>query len=415
MKKEVVIIGGGIIGLCSAYFLLKEGHKVTVIDKSEMNDGASYVNAGYLSPSHIIPLAAPGMMKKGLKWMFNPSSPLYIKPRLDIDFLKWSWAFNKMCTSKHVNDSISVIKNIAEFSQELYNEITLTEGFKFHHDKIGLLMLCNSEKGLESEIKIAEIAKKAGLKVEVLNSKEVQKLEPDVELNTFGATNYVNDSHCTPTEFMEEMKAFLKKSGASIFKGEEVIDIKAKNSKVVEITTRTQTLKADEFVLTAGTWTSIFLKKLGIDLLLQAGKGYRINSLKPTGIKMPAILVEANAAVTPMNGFTRFAGTMEIAGFDTSINKVRVEAIANSVKNYYSIIEITKEEKQQASFGFRPLSADGLPYIGKHDKFENLTIATGHAMLGWTMGAGTGKLVSEVVSNSKPSLNMKPFNVNRKF
>ena len=415
MNKEVVIIGGGIIGLCSAYFLLKDGHKVTVIDKSEMNLGASYINAGLFTPSHIIPLAAPGMIKKGLKWMFNPSSPLYIKPRLDIDFLKWSWAFNKVCTSKHVNDSIPAIKNITELSQKLYDEITLNEGFKFHHDKKGLLMLCNSEKGFDSEVKIAEIARKAGLKVEVLNKKEVQKLEPKISLNIFGAINYINDSHCTPTEFMEEMKAFLLKLGVVIYKNEEVIDIKIKNSTVVEVRTKTQTLKADEFVLAAGTWTSKFLKKIGVDLLLQAGKGYCINSLKSTNIKMPAILVESNAAVTPMNGFTRFAGTMEIAGFNTVINKARVEAIANSVKKYYPTIEITKEEKQKASYGFRPLSSDGLPYIGKFKKFNNLTIATGHAMLGWTMGTGTGKLVSEIVSNTKPSLNLEPFNVSRKF
>ena len=415
MNKDVVIIGGGIIGLCSAYFLLKDGHKVTVIDKSEMNDGASYINAGLFTPSHIIPLAAPGMMKKGLKWMFNSSSPLYIKPRLDIDFLKWSWAFNKKCTFKHMNDSIPAIKNIAEFSQELYNEITLKEGFKFHHEKKGLLMLCNSEKGFDSEVKISEIAKKAGLKVEVLNKKEVQKLEPKTTLNIFGATNYISDSHCTPNEFMEEMKAFLLKSGVTIFKNEEVIDIKIKNSRVVEVTTKNQTLKADEFVLAAGTWTGKFLKKIGIDLLLQSGKGYCINSWKSIGIKMPAILVESNAAVTPMNGFIRFAGTMEIAGFNTIINKARVEAIANSVKKYYPSIEISKDEKQQASYGFRPLSADGLPYIGKNKKFNNLTIATGHAMLGWTMGAGSGKLVSEIVLNAKPSLNLEPFNVNRKF
>jgi len=415
MKKEVVIIGGGIIGLCSAYFLLKEGHKVTVIDKSDMTEGASYVNAGFVSPSHIIPLSAPGMMKKGLKWMFNKSSPLYIKPRLDIDFLKWSWAFNKMCSEKHVKNSIPVIKNIAELSQELYDEITVSEGFKFHHDKNGLLMLCNSEEGFDSEVKIAKIAQKAGLKVDILSKSEVQNLEPETAINASGATHYKNDSHCTPTEFMEEMKAFLVKSGITIFKNEEVVDIEVTNRKVVEVKTKTQTLKADEFVLATGTWTGEFLKKIGINLLLQPGKGYRINSLKPTGIKMPAILVESKAAVTPMNGFTRYAGTMEIAGLNTNINKVRVEAIANSVNKYYPDIRITEEEKQQASFGFRPLSFDGLPYIGRPDEFENLTIATGHAMLGWTMGTGTGKLVSEIVSNSKTSLNLKPFNVNRKF
>ena len=415
MSKKVIIIGGGIIGLCSAYYLQKEGHQVTIVDQSNLDSGASYVNAGYLAPSHIIPLSAPGMMKKGLKWMFNKSSPLYIKPRLDLDFLKWSWAFNKSCNSKHVNKSIPVIKNIAELSQELYEEITVNEGLDFHHDKRGLLMLCNSERGFDSEVRISEKAKKAGLKVDILNAKEVQNLESDISLNTAGATHYMNDTHCTPSEFMEEMKIFLTKSGVSILKNEEVIKLEFKYDKIEKVKTNLQTIRADEFVLTAGTWTNSILKTLGINLLLQAGKGYRIDSVKSTGIKMPAILVESKAAVTPMNGFTRFAGTMEIAGLNTNINKTRIQAIANSVKKYYPSIEISQKEKQKASYGFRPLSFDGLPYIGKHEKFMNLTIATGHAMLGWTMGAGTGKLVSEIISNSKSSLNLDPFNVSRKF
>ena len=133
MSKNVVIIGGGIIGLCSAYYLQKEGHQVTVVDQSKMDGGASYVNAGYLSPSHIIPLSAPGVMKKGLKWMFDKSSPLYIKPRMDLDFLKWTWAFNKSCTQKHVQKSIPVIKDIAVWSQELYDDIKQDDAFNFHY------------------------------------------------------------------------------------------------------------------------------------------------------------------------------------------------------------------------------------------------------------------------------------------
>ena len=183
MKKEVVIIGGGVIGLCSAYYLQKEGHQVTIVDQSNLDSGASYVNAGYLSPSHFIPLSAPGVMKKGLRWMFNSSSPLYIKPRLDPDFLKWTLAFNKSCNSHHVKKAIPAIKDMTLLSQDLFEDIKSSEGFSFQYEKKGLLMLCQSNKMLDEEIEIAKLAKREGLNAKEINLEELSILEPNVKMN----------------------------------------------------------------------------------------------------------------------------------------------------------------------------------------------------------------------------------------
>lgn len=415
MGKKIIIIGGGIIGLCSAYYLQKEGHQVTVIDQSNMDAGASYVNAGYLSPSHIIPLSAPGVMKKGLKWMFNPTSPLYIKPRLDADFLKWAMAFNKSCNENHVKKAIPVIKDISVLSQQLYHEIKSQEQFTFHFEDKGLLMLCQTYKMLEEEIKTAQLAKQEGLDVREINPEELKQMEPNVNINAVGATYYKCDSHSTPSEFMTEMKAYLLSKGISIFANEKVEDLEVKNGKIVSITTENQTLKADEFVLAAGSWSPLLSKKLGLKLLMQAGKGYRINTTQKTGITIPAILAEAKAAVTPMHGFTRFAGTMEIAGINHNINKVRVEAIAKAATRYYPDIELSTKEKNNAACGLRPVTPDGLPYIGKSSKCKNLTIAAGHAMMGWSMATATGKLVQEVIDNKIPSINMEMFHPDRRF
>jgi len=415
MSKKVVIIGGGIIGLCSSYYLQKEGHNVVIVDKSNLDSGASYVNAGFLSPSHFIPLSAPGVMKAGLKWMFNPSSPLYIKPRLNLDFLKWAWAFNKSCNSKHVNKSIPVIKDISLLSQDLYSDIKRNESFKFHYEQKGLLMLCQTDKMLEEEIETAHIAKNNGLEVSELDVEGIKKVEPNVKLNVKGATYYKSDTHSTPSEFMNEMKAFLESSGVKIYKNEEVLDIIVDKDEIRSIKTNKQVIDADEFVLAAGSWSSLISQKLGLNVLLQAGKGYRINTGKSTNVSVPSILTEAKVAVTPMNGFTRFAGTMEIAEINHTINKVRVEAIAKAATNYYPEVELSKLDKENAACGLRPLSFDGLPYIGKSKKCKNLTIATGHAMMGWTMATGTGKLVSEIISEEKTSLNLTPFHPDRTF
>ncbi len=413
--KNCVVIGGGIIGLCSAYYLQKEGHQVTIIDQSNMDSGASYVNAGYLSPSHIIPLAAPGVMKKGLKWMFNTSSPLYIRPRLEPDFLKWVWAFNKSCNPKHVQRSIPAIKDIALLSQELCDEIRENENFTFHYEKKGLMMLCQSEKALEEEMKVAQLARNEGLEVENLTAVEVRKLESKAVLSIRGATYYKCDYHTTPHEFMEEMKSYLLNEGVQFYTNEKVEDIEYRDQKMRAIISTKRQLRADEFVLAAGSWSSMLTQKIGLKLLVQAGKGYRMNSFRKTHITIPAILAEAKVAVTPMNGFTRFAGTMEIAGINQRIRKARVEAIANAVSKYYPEISISTEEKADAASGLRPVSPDGLPYIGKSNKCQNLTIATGHAMMGWSMAAATGKLVSQIISEKKTAIKLSSFHPDRKF
>lgn len=415
MSKSVLIIGGGVIGLGSAYYLQKEGHQVTVVDQSNLDSGASYVNAGYLSPSHLIPLSAPGVMKKGLKWMFNPASPLYIKPRLDPDFLKWSLAFNKSCNQKHVEKAAPVIRDITVLSQELMTDIKKGDGFTFHYDKKGLFMLCQTEKMLEEELKIAEYAKELGLVAKEVNQEEIKAMEPNTKINAIGAAYFECDHHSTPHEFMTELKTHLINSGVKISSNEKVEDLNISDGKIQSVKTNKSIYQSDEIVMAAGSWTSVLTKKLGIKLLLQAGKGYRINTERETGITIPAILAEAKAAVTPMNGFTRFAGTMEIAGINHDINKVRVEAIAQAATQYYPDVKLSVEEKNNAACGLRPVTPDGLPYIGRSKKCNNLTIAAGHAMMGWSMSTATGKLVSEIISNKKPSLNLEPFNPDRKF
>jgi D-amino-acid dehydrogenase len=268
---------------------------------------------------------------------------------------------------------------------------------------------------LEEEMRVARMAREIGLEVNDLNGDQVKALEKDVKVETIGATHYLCDSHTTPHEFMENMKACLLEEGVEILKNQEVSDLRMEGDRIKEISTSRVRYSADHYVLAAGSWTSLISRKIGIKMLLQAGKGYRINCLRPTGIAYPAILSEAKAAVTPMNGFTRFAGTMEIAGISKSINPVRVEAIARAVSRYYPEVELTQEEKKKASSGLRPVSPDGLPYIGQTSSCQNLTIATGHAMMGWSMATGTGKLISELISGRALSMNIDPFHPERTF
>lgn len=307
------------------------------------------------------------------------------------------------------------MREIAVMGRDLYHQIKKEEGFSFHIEKKGLLMLCQTEKALHHEDELVQIASKEGLKAKTITAQEVQKMIPETALDIVGASYFECDHHSTPGEFMEEIKSYLLREGVVIRQEEKVLDITTAGSKITSVHTDKEVLTADEFVLAAGSWTSTLSRKLNINLLLQAGKGYRIQTKTATGITYPAILAEAKVAITPMNGFTRFAGTMEIAGINHTINKTRVEAIAQGVNKYFPEVHITEQEKEAAACGLRPVSADGMPYIGKSAKCDNLTIATGHAMMGWTLGPSTGKLVQEIIDNKTSSVVLDMLHPDRKF
>ncbi len=416
MGKSILIVGGGIVGLSCAYYNLKEGNQVTVIDKSDMTQGASYVNAGYLTPSHIIPLSSPGMMAKGIKWMFNSSSPFYMKPRLDTDFLAWAWKFHKSANHTHVEKAIPLIRDINLLSKDLYTQLHDSgELGDFQLEQRGLLMLYKTQKEGRLEKEVARRAADEGLEVRELSRLELDALQPHLSQEILGAVHYLCDAHTSPREIMIRLKDYLLGQGVAIRTREVVKDFTIQGRAIAAIVTDKDTYRADEVVLASGSWSQLLGKKLGLSLSVQAGKGYRINVSRPTGIRMPAILMESKVAVTPMRDFTRFAGTMEFSGINHRIRTERVRAIARAAESYYPSLKITEKEMAEAKCGLRPVSPDGLPYIGRAGRYDNLTIATGHAMMGWSLGPATGKLVAEIIAHKKPSMSLDGFHPDRKF
>jgi len=415
MKKSVIVIGGGIVGLSTAFYLRAEGHEVTLLDKGTITEGASFVNAGYLTPSHIVPLAAPGMISKGLKWMLNSSSPFYIKPRLDADLISWGWKFMRSCSKKHVQRSLAAIKEINELSKGLYHEMHASVDFDFHLEDRGVLMAFKTSKAEKSEYSVMQAAQDLGLDVSLLGVEEVNRLQPGIQMNIAGAYHYRCDAHSTPEVFMNQLKKNTLKSGVEIHTETTVKNFQVRGDRISTVVTDRGNFEADEVVFAAGAWTEELLKPLKIILSVQAGKGYRINVEARTGISLPCILIESKVGVTPMQGFTRFAGTMEIAGINHNIRENRVNAIAHAATQYYSGLEIDLNDRKQAKCGLRPLSPDGLPFIGRHSSCSNLVLATGHSMMGWSLGPATGKLVTEIISNKKLSMPINKFSPERKY
>jgi D-amino-acid dehydrogenase len=404
---NVLIIGGGAIGMCTAYYLLENGIKATIIDKGELGHGSSLHNAGYISPSHFVPLAAPGIISQGLKWMLDPVSPFYVKPRLDLDFISWAWKFRNSCTHENVERAAPLLRDLMNASSTLFEEMAKGEGMDFEFTKKGLLMLFRTDRGRADQLEEAELAHKLGVGALFLERQDVQKLVPEIEIRAEGGLYFPHDRHITPAKWVADLARYLELNGVQVLKNTEVQGMLASGDKITSIKTATEELSADEVVLAGGAWSPEIVRRLGIKLPVQAGKGYSITIQRPDNKPLtPMILTEARVALTPMGDTFRAAGTMEIAGLDLKITQRRVQAILNAVPNYIGGFVPDDFKDGEVWAGLRPVSPDGVPFIGRFKSYPNLIAATGHAMLGITMAPVTGKIVADVIAGISPRFNM---------
>jgi len=413
-SKKIIIVGAGIVGFSTAYYLVQAGHDVTIIDQTDGQNNCSFGNAGYVSPSHMVPLASPGIINQGLKWMLNSKSPFYIKPKLDLDLIKWGMLFKKASTSRRVEQAIPVLHQLTVKSQILYEEILEQERIDAGYRKEGLLMVCQTKDALKHEIEVVKIAQALGLNADVISKAEIEKLDPNVQYDMAGAVYFGCDGWMTPDVFMNQFRSLLIKKGVKLLFNTKVQDIQIERDCVIGIKTENEIHSADEYVITAGTWSARLMKKLGVFMPLQGGKGYSLTLTKPPEMpKLPAILVEGRIATTPMIHGLRIAGTMELNGTNHNISGKRIDGIVESVKRAMPNFRDYDFSDLQPWAGLRPCSPDGLPYIGRTRKLKNLLVGSGHAMLGWTLGPITGKLLSEEIMGEKHSVNSPLLDVDR--
>jgi len=407
--KNILVIGGGVIGLSTAYYAAQRGHRVTVLERRGPDyESASFGNMGIVAPSHFIPLAAPGMVALGLKWMWNPESPFYVKPRLDLELLRWAVKFWRAATPEHVTQSAPLLRDLHLASRACFEELAAVSGNDFGLVKKGLLMLCNSDHGLDEEAKTAEQARQLGVPAEVLGAKQTAALDPGIRMDVAGSVYYPKDCHLTPPHFISTMRRQLDKLGVECLWEAQTTGWRADRDRVTAVCTSRGDFTADEYVLCAGAWSPASVRDLGLRLPMQAGKGYSLTLPHPRQLpQLCAIATEARFAVTPMGTSLRFGGTMEIAGMTETINPARVRGIIKSVSKYYPDFTAGDFKDVQPWCGLRPCTPDGLPYIGRTRRYSNLIIAAGHAMMGLSLGPITGKLTADILSNEKASIDIR--------
>lgn len=411
---KVSIIGGGVIGLCSAYFLQKEGYEVTIIERGSISDGCSFGNMGFISPSHFIPLANPGIVSQGLKWMLKSTSPFYIKPRLDADLIRWGYQFWKNCTHKKVNQNAQPLNDILQLSRRLIETLRDDVGNVFEMQEIGCLMMCKKQKTLDHEFVIADAGEMFGLRVERLNKAAVQALEPNVELNVAGAVLFKDDCHFNPAKLMTGLYAYLQEKGVKFQLNTTVTGFEKTGNRIQAIITDQGRFECDEIVVSAGSWMPELSKLMGIKLLLQPGKGYsHTYPHVEKNLQYPAILVDRRCAISPWGKQLRIGGTMELSGINDKVLVKRMHGIFDSVKDFYPGLQIKFPPEDQIWSGLRPVTPDGLPFIGRHPAVNNVVFAGGHAMLGLSLTTGTGKLVKEIIHGDELSIPVNAFRINR--
>jgi D-amino-acid dehydrogenase len=408
VARRLLIVGAGVVGLSTAVWAARDGLDVTVLDEGPVEgDGCSYGNAGMVVPSHFVPLAAPGMVARGLKWMWDPEKPFYIRPRIDLDLMRWGLRFWRSASTVHVARSAPLLRDLHLASRGIFEAWATEWGDDFGFTPRGLLMLCRTPHGLREETRVAEQAQAVGIPAEVLTAAETQALEPGLRLDIAGAVRYPLDCHLSPCRLMTALRREAQRAGVALVWNTPVTGWRTSAGRVEAATASGGERVADEYVLSAGVWSTALAHDLGLRLPMQAGKGLSLTLLQPR--RLPhhcALLSEAHVAVTPMDGALRVGGTLELAGLDWTVSARRVDSIVRALTEY--LPDFSKEDFHDVPVwcGLRPCSPDGLPYLGRFTRYDNLSVATGHAMMGVSLGPITGKLMAEIVSRRPASLDI---------
>lgn len=409
MAERVVVVGGGIIGLSCAYYLERDGFDVTVIDQNQIAAACSHGNCGYICPSHVLPLTVPGAVKMALKSLFIPNAPFRVKPSLDPDLLSWMWQFAKRCNHDSMIAAGHHLKAILDFSMQAYRDLIEKEQLNCEWRDDGLMYAFGSEKSLDAFAREdALLQSEFGVGARRFDGKDVCAWEPSLRDDLAGAFLYEGDATVRPDALNKSLRDLLVSRGVQLEEQCAFSGLKKRGAKVVALETSGGILEADHVVLAVGAWSAKWERTFQCALPVQPGKGYSVTMQAPAGSPVKSMLFpEKRVGVTPMDGYLRFGSMMEFSGYDSSIPKTRLQMLRDGVNPY--LVRPIEQAVEETWYGWRPMTYDSLPIIGRTPKLSNVVLATGHNMLGLSMGAGTGLLVAGIIRKEDPLIDLNPF------
>ena len=412
-KHDVLIIGGGPVGLSCAYYLLKSGRQVTILDAHEIGKGSGSGNAGHIVPSHIIPLAAPGVVTSAFKWMLDPAhSPFGMKVSLDPKYISWLLQFVMACNEANVQRAISPLNSLGQLSAKNFAQLIAEEKFNCSYQEKGFLNLYKNEEGFHAGQHEAEFMQKHGIPINVYDKSKVHEVEPAALSDVIGGIHFTGDAHLNPAVFLKLLSERVRAMGAEMFENTSVTGFESMNGKITKVKTNAGDFESEQVILAAGAFTPLVARDLKLNIPIQPARGYSLTMTANKQMPRQALILgERRIAVSPLGNLLRFTGRLEVGNYSLTPNPVWIQRIEDSVREYITLDE--KLDIQETWAGLRPVTPDGMPIIGRSPTHGNLILATGHAMLGLSLGPGTGQVVAELVNGQTPSFSLSPMRLER--
>ena len=412
--QHVVVIGAGAIGTASSWYLAKAGWSVTLIDKDRQGRGATSGNCGLYSPSHAMPLAVPGAVRETLHSFFRTTSPLSIRPRIDLRLWAWLLRFARRCNREDMLAAAPGRDALIRSSGELFRQLREEEGLTCEWKDTGCLMIYEEERGLEAHgTKAALLHELFGIQARRLDAVALEEFEPALlPGSTAGAWFYEGDCHMRPEAMLESWRELLVREGVEILESREALGFERDGRRATALRTDGGLLEADAFVLATGAWAPMLEKEIGVSIPIQPGKGYSITMPLPAiAPRRPCIFEEAKVVATPFDKGYRLGSTMEFAGYDNTLRRGRLALLEKAARRY--LRDPLTEPREEEWYGWRPMTYDGKPILDRSPRLQNLLVAAGHSMLGLTMAPATGKLVAEMLSETTPHVDITAYSLSR--
>lgn len=407
-SDRTIIVGGGIVGASTAYFLAKSGCEVTLIDREAFDQSASTGNAGIIALGHP-PMPRPGLIKQTFKMLFDPLNPLYIPPRIDLDLWQWMWHFRKSCSQRQFEHSMRVLAELGWLAGECFDRIVDDETLDCEYSRTGWIEVFRDRSRLQQGRDEAAMLREHGYNAEELSGEQLHEREPAFLSGIAGAVHYSDSRFANPQRTLAEIVDRAARYGAVVMARTEVSDVRREGERIVGVKLSSgETVEGGTIVLASGIWTTALARRLGISVPMQPGKGYHVNldtaqHDKPSTV---CVLAETFVAVNPMESGLRLAGTVELSGINKRMVQKRLDMLRVGARRYLRNIDHAATMSQWC--GLRPCTADGLPVVGWAPQMDNVFIATGHAMMGFALGPITGQLAAQCILGERPSFDLTP-------